>query len=355
MANQGQLSMNESRFEELATALVALKLSGRFESHKHSLGPLDFELHTDEACTGLGLSIPFISKSDPEVIGKVFNVFVIYDPNGTLSEIQVFIRGSSAQYHEKAKQSSNKQIVIKDNERKMLKVFDLINQTSLLYITDITKLPPWERFSPIKEFLHLLALSKSCLMFHAGSVIPQTGSHKCVLFVGPGGSGKSSMTAYGISRGLQTHGDDYVLLDLRGDQPVCWAIYRTLKLHHSSPAELNTDKLDTWELDALTHKAVMLGKDQGRLGVFITSSAIAKIYGLCLRLKHTMNGQRMEQNPYLYSAMSTIQQMPFWVDASLKLIKELHEKIPYEPIIISEGKLGLKQALDLIESQANAC
>jgi hypothetical protein len=235
----------------------------------------------------------------------------------------------------------------------MLKVFDLINQTALFYITDIAKLPPWERFSPIKEFIHLLALTKSCLMFHAGSVIPQIGSHKCVLFVGPGGSGKSSMTAYGIGQGLQTHGDDYVLIDLQGDRPLCWAVYRTLKLHHSSPAEQNTDKLDAWEFDALTHKAVLLGKDQEQGGGFIASSAIAKIYGLCLILKHSEHGQRMEKNPYLYSAMTTIQQMPFWIDVSLKLIKELHEKVPYAPLTIADGESGLKQALNLIESQAN--
>jgi hypothetical protein len=346
--------MDESMFERLARALAALKSSGHFKSHAYSLGPVDFELHTDETCTGLGLSIPFISQSDSKQIGKAFSIFVMYDPNGTLSEIQAIIQGSSALYHEKAKKSSNRQIVIKDNERKMLKVFDLINQTAIFYITDIAKLPPWERFSPIKEFIHLLALTKSCLMFHAGSVIPQTGSHKCVLFVGPGGSGKSSMTAYGISQGLQTHGDDYVLIDLQGEQPLCWAIYRTLKLHDSSPVNRNADILDAWEFDASTHKAVLLGKVQERGGGFIASSTIAKIYGLCLSLKCAENGLRMEKNPYLYSAMSTIQQMPLWIDASFKLIKELHEKIPYAPLTISEGKPGLKQTLDLIESQASA-
>lgn len=352
MANQGRLSMNVTTFGKLADELFSLKLSGHFESRRHSVGPLNFQLHTDKTCAGLGFSTPFFSQSDPNSLGEIFNVFVIHDPNGTLSEIKAFTNVSSALCHEKAKHSLNQQIVIKDNERKMIKVFDLINQSALFYITDLTKLPPWERFSPIKEFIHLLALSKSCLMLHAGSIIPKISGRKCAILVGPGGSGKSSMTAYSITQGMQTHGDDYVLIDLQHDRPICWAVYRTLKLHHSSPAELNADLLDPWEFDVLTSKTVFLAKEGCAI---LDSSEVTKIYGICLSLKNADSALRMQNNPYLYSAMSTIQQMPFWVDTSLKLIKHLHQSVPYEPLLIPEGKPGLNQALTLIASQTNVC
>jgi hypothetical protein len=50
-----------------------------------------------------------------------------------------------------------------------------------------------------------------------------------VLIAGAGGAGKSATTLAGVVAGLESVGDDYVLLDLR-DRPVTYPLYRVMKI-----------------------------------------------------------------------------------------------------------------------------
>jgi hypothetical protein len=245
---------------------------------------------------------------------------------------------------------------MRDFTHKILKIYDATSRTAVLYIADQALLPSWERFSPIKEFIHLLALSQSCLLLHAGSVVDQK-SHRGVLLVGPGGSGKSSLTAYALSQGMRTNGDDYVLVDLRESQPRCWSIYRTLKLHPSSPAAALTRRLMPWQVDSLTHKTIYLGSDDRVSTCFATRTDIARIYGLALRVADpdVYDGTRVDprRNPYTYCCMSTIQQIPYWVGNTLHLSKQLHQSVGYRALSVDDGTAGMADALCSIIEDLN--
>jgi len=89
-------------------------------------------------------------------------------------------------------------------------------------------------------------------MVHAASLVSPEWPDQGLLLVGPGGSGKSTLTAYAVEQGMHTNGDDYVLVDLRDDMPQCWSIYRTIKLHPSSPVLRKQNRWHTWRSDRLT-------------------------------------------------------------------------------------------------------
>jgi hypothetical protein len=158
---------------------------------------------------------------------------------------------------------------------------------------------------------------------------------------------------------MLTCGDDYVLVDLRQDKPRCWSVYRTLKLHPSSPVLQGKTPWRVWRKDSLTGKSVILADAVDQGGALVPQAMLARVCGVSL--EHSPNvynpkGNEILSNPhrhpYLHSCMSTIQQIPFRMDATLALSKKLHQSIPYSAHTIAPGINGLQQALAAIEEQA---
>jgi hypothetical protein len=93
------------------------------------------------------------------------------------------------------------------------------------WTADARALPEWEDSCPLRDILHWHSAPASWLLLHAAGVgIDGTG----VLLAGAGGSGKSTTTAACVLAGLQTTGDDFVVVDpqrRRAD-----ALYDTIKL-----------------------------------------------------------------------------------------------------------------------------
>ncbi|MBW3096818.1 serine kinase [Pseudohoeflea coraliihabitans] len=70
--------------------------------------------------------------------------------------------------------------------------------------------PPWEAGAPLRPFLHWHYAATGRRLAHCGTL----GHHGTgVLFAGAGGAGKSGTVVAGLLNGLESAGDDYVLLD----------------------------------------------------------------------------------------------------------------------------------------------
>ena len=95
-----------------------------------------------------------------------------------------------------------------DDSNGLWHIFDLVKQSGLYWVRSVDGLPGWEYGSPLRHFIHWASLSHNCCMLH-GAGIGRDG--RGVLLAGPGGSGKSTMTAAAISSGWQVTGDDFVL------------------------------------------------------------------------------------------------------------------------------------------------
>ncbi len=85
--------------------------------------------------------------------------------------------------------------------------------------------PPWEAGAPLRPFLHWHYARHARRLTHSGTLgLDGTG----VLLAGAGGSGKSGTVVAGLLHGLQSVGDDYVLLDA-ADEITARPLYATLK------------------------------------------------------------------------------------------------------------------------------
>jgi hypothetical protein len=93
------------------------------------------------------------------------------------------------------------------------------------FLDSMDDLLPWDSGAPARVPLHWALRQARRRMVHAGSL--GLDGHG-VLIAGPGGAGKSGTTLAGLAGGLQTVGDDYILLDQR-EQPTVTPLYRLLK------------------------------------------------------------------------------------------------------------------------------
>ena len=77
------------------------------------------------------------------------------------------------------------------------------------WVTALAHLPPWDAGSPFRLLIHWATAQRGMRMMHAGTLVS---GRRAMLLVGQGGSGKSGTTLAGIASGLQTVGDDYVVV-----------------------------------------------------------------------------------------------------------------------------------------------
>ena len=349
--------------EDLSAALDRQAARHGFRSRFVKVGPFTIRLRTDSNADQLALETAF----DPSPVRAQdkpdLTVYVACASDRSAcvlrSVLEPLVSTAPSGLKGLADRAAAPCVVMHDRPHQLLKLFDAKSANAVLFIGDPDLLPGWERFSPLKEFIHLLALSHDCLLLHAGSVVDKE-SHRSVLLVGPGGAGKSSLTAFAVHQGMRTHGDDYVLVDLRAAQPRCWAIYRTLKLHPSSPAAGLTRGLERWQVDALSQKTVYLGAGDGSDASaasgdsFAAQTDIAGICGLTQRASTSGMDDRARvdpnKNPYVYCYMSTIQQIPYWVGSTLQLTKQLHQAVGYWALSVDDGVGGMTDALRRIRA-----
>jgi hypothetical protein len=85
--------------------------------------------------------------------------------------------------------------------------------------------PPWERSAPLRAMLNWAYAALGLRLAHAATLgLDGRG----VLIAGQGGAGKSGLTLAGIAAGLDSVGDDYVLVDPRG-APTAYPLFRFTK------------------------------------------------------------------------------------------------------------------------------
>jgi len=86
-------------------------------------------------------------------------------------------------------------------------------------------LPPWELASPLRLFLHWAYAAMNLRLTHAGTVgLKGRGA----LIAGPSGSGKSATTLAGLMNGLDSVGDDYVVVEM-GARVIAHPVFAVLK------------------------------------------------------------------------------------------------------------------------------
>jgi hypothetical protein len=106
--------------------------------------------------------------------------------------------------------------------------FDPASRSGVMLVRTTADLPPWTAGAPFALPLHLAFACRGWRLLHAAAL---GAGDVGALLAGPGGAGKSGTTIAGITHGLLTAGDDYLLVEPgQGGAPsVAWPVYRILK------------------------------------------------------------------------------------------------------------------------------
>ncbi|GAA2830322.1 hypothetical protein EDC40_10224 [Aminobacter aminovorans] len=100
--------------------------------------------------------------------------------------------------------------------------------------------PPWEFGAPLRCFLHWEYAARGMRLTHAGTL---GAGGRGVLLAGAGGAGKSGTVASGLLAGLDSVGDDYVLVEFDGGRLVARPLFTTLKQDQSGFDRLGLARL----------------------------------------------------------------------------------------------------------------
>lgn len=104
-------------------------------------------------------------------------------------------------------------------------IYDPKRRVGAQVMTAADSFPPWEPGAPLRAFLHWEYAARGMRLAHAGTLGL---SGKGVLLAGAGGAGKSGTVVAGLLHGLDSVGDDYVLVDT-ADKVTARPLFATLK------------------------------------------------------------------------------------------------------------------------------
>jgi len=106
-----------------------------------------------------------------------------------------------------------------------LSVFDPATRVGVQLVDSLSDLPPWDSGAPFRLLLHFAAACRGWRLIHAATL---SVGGKGILMVGAGGVGKSGTCLAGLAGGLNTVGDDYVLV-APGEPLTAFRAYLLLK------------------------------------------------------------------------------------------------------------------------------
>jgi hypothetical protein len=202
--------------------------------------------------------------------------------------------------------------------------------------------PAWESSSPLRLFLHWAYAARDMRLAH-GATLGLNGTG--VLMAGPSGSGKSGTTLAGLLYGLDSVGDDYVVLE-SGPDLTARAVFPVLKqdregLQRAGIAAANLDgALPNWrgkiEFDARTICAKGL-VDQMRISaLFIPRIA---------RARRTTVERASMREAALAFAPSAVFQLPGDAPAGFRLVADIVRRLPAYRVSLSEDPREIAGAI----------
>jgi len=112
------------------------------------------------------------------------------------------------------------------SDPRVWQIYDHQQKFGLLWLTGPHHYCDWEPAAPLRTFLHWSYCFQGMRLVHAGALGKRgTG----ILLVGGSGSGKSGTVVGGIAHGLESVGDDYVLVETAPVGKYAYPLFRTLK------------------------------------------------------------------------------------------------------------------------------
>ncbi|WP_377504664.1 hypothetical protein [Octadecabacter sp. R77987] len=152
-------------------------------------------------------------------------------------------------------------------ELKFWQLFDTDRAVGIQWMTDKDGAPPWDSGSTLRNFVQWHLGCDTTSLLHGGTLAV---SGAGILLAGEGGAGKSSTVLAGIFDGLQSVGDDYVLVDAQA--LTARPVFDTLKQD-----ETGLRRLGQWGHAGISRVANWQGKYQFYMPDVVRSDLVASI------------------------------------------------------------------------------
>jgi hypothetical protein len=185
--------------------------------------------------------------------------------------------------------------------------------------------PPWEPGAPLRPFLHWEYAARGLRLAHAGTL--GLGG-KGILLAGSGGAGKSGTVVAGLLNGLDSVGDDYVLIDLEGGV-TAHPLFSTLKQDPAGFRRLGLDR------KLKSHGPLnWQGKHQFHVADIAARPIPANLDITALMVPHLSGGGASSIMPLsrrdamIALAPSGIAQMPGERESGFRFFSELTRRLP---------------------------
>jgi hypothetical protein len=200
---------------------------------------------------------------------------------------------------------------------------NLKKKFGLFYVNNFKELPKWEIYAPFRLFIHILALKYKSIQLHGSSILYKK---KGIVIFGDGGAGKSTSTVNAIQfYNTNTVGDDYFLFCSKTLK--VFPIYRTIKFKNNQSNTITFLK-NYKKVSGEKGKTVYYCNTYKKKGVVINNFAVSKI--IILTKKNKVN--------FFDFLKSTMLQMPYWADKTIKVLVSILKKYEYQIVNIKYGK-----------------
>ena len=236
-------------------------------------------------------------------------------------------------------------------------LYDHTEATGYYCVRHAAALPAWESAAPLRALLRWALADHDLHLVHSAAVGDARGA---LLLAARGGSGKSTSTALCAAAGLQTAGDDYVVLSPGGPDgsgPQVHSLYRTLKVG----AELLDRRFAGLETRDAGHDKRSVWLDDVALGAQVPTMGVAAIVVPSVAEAARESSFRTVSAAVAIRGLgpSTLLQLPGRAERALAAMSAVAEQVP-----AYEGELGrdldrvapdLVELLDRATSQKHDC
>lgn len=210
------------------------------------------------------------------------------------------------------------------------------------WVTSLADLPPWDAGSPFRLLIHWATAQRGLRMMHAGSLVS---GRRSMLLVGGGGSGKSGTTLAGVASGLQTLGDDYVVVTA-DPVPRVHRVHQLLKQDPAGikrvlgPRELETPLVLNWqgkvEIDPELHFRGCMAE---------SADVVALVLPRIARADQTTFEPLRAQDLFHHAAASMWQQLPGAQKSGFMFATALTRRVPTWRMNLSSDPFEIGRAV----------
>jgi len=229
--------------------------------------------------------------------------------------------------------------------------FDPLANVGVMTLSSPLGLPPWEISSPLRLFIHWAYAAAGMRLIHAATL--GLGSEGA-LISGASGSGKSGTTLAGLLNGLDSNGDDYVVVEA-GVPTIAYPVF---KLFKQDPEGLRRVGLSSCEMGPLNWQGKIEFDAEGCAGKSLAESLKIRaiLIPVVARLSRSSIERADARSAALSLAPSGVFQLPGDAASGFQFIAALVRAVPAFRLMLSEDPADIAATVHafLLKESPNA-